>query len=147
IPPQAISAIAPSTIGSATRSHKLGRSRDGQAIRGKPQRCSMLPLADGPRRCGGAYQYPTPGGLAKPKFQEAARWLATNWLRFLLRAAELLTMSLVTIGTGVGRGYRREAPSKHPGIGAGRTHRQSDEHRVSGAAARRRQLQLRGRHR
>src|SRR5438045_9619799 len=68
MPPQAISAIAPSTIGSATRSQKLGRSRDGQAIRGRPQRCSMIPLADGRRRGGEAYQYPKPGGLAKRKF-------------------------------------------------------------------------------
>src|SRR5271167_5242833 len=106
MPPQAMSAIAPSTIGSATRSQKLGRSRDGQAMRGRPQRCSMLPLGDG--RCRrDAYQYPTPGGLAKPKFVEAARAFAASWLQFLLRAAELLTMSLVATVTGVGRGYRR----------------------------------------
>src|SRR5438552_6208632 len=73
MPPQATAPIAPSTSGSATRSHKLGRSRDGQAIRGRPQRCSMLPLADGRRSGGGAYQYPTPSGLAKPKLVEAAR--------------------------------------------------------------------------
>src|ERR1700732_3043240 len=108
MPPQATSAIAPSTIGSATRSHKLGRSRDGQAIRGRPQRCSMLPLADGRRRGGGAYQYPKPGGLAKRKFVKAARSLAANWLRFLLRAAELLTMRLAIPVTGGGRGDERE---------------------------------------
>ena len=43
------------------------------------------------------------------------------------------------------RGYRREAPSKHPGVGSGRAHRQPDERRVSDAAARRRHLQLGGR--
>src|SRR5260370_19972512 len=117
-PPQATSAIAPSTIGSATRSQKLGRSRDGQAIRGRPQRCSMLPLADGCRRGGGAYQYPKPGGLAKRKFAVAARSLAANWLRFLLRAAELLTMILVATVTECSRGYRREAPSHNPSIGS-----------------------------
>src|SRR5438105_68361 len=83
MPPQAISAIAPSTIGSATRSHKLGRRRDGQAIRGRPQRCSMLPLADGRRRGGGAYQYPKPGELAKRKFVER-RGVACRILAALL---------------------------------------------------------------
>jgi hypothetical protein len=61
----------------------------------------MLPLADGRRRGGGDYQYPTPGGLAKPKFVEAARSLAASWLQFLLRATELLTMNLVTTVTGI----------------------------------------------
>src|ERR1700747_32617 len=93
MPPQATSATAPSTMGSATRSQKLGRSRDGQAIRGRPQRCSMLPLADGRRRGGVAYQYSKSGGLAKRKLAKAARLLAANGPRFLLRAAELLTMS------------------------------------------------------
>src|SRR5271155_1327102 len=41
MPPQATSAMRPSTSGKATRSQKFGRSRDGQAMRGRPQRCSM----------------------------------------------------------------------------------------------------------
>src|SRR5437016_4312758 len=49
MPPQVISARTPSTSGRATRSQALGRSRDGQAMRGRPQRCSinpMLPVAE-----------------------------------------------------------------------------------------------------
>jgi hypothetical protein len=33
----------------------------------------MLPLADGRRRGGGAYQYPKPGALAKRKFAKTER--------------------------------------------------------------------------
>jgi hypothetical protein len=40
----------------------------------------MIPLADGRRRGGEAYQYPNPGGLAKRKFVEAARSLAAKLL-------------------------------------------------------------------
>src|SRR6516164_8415210 len=52
-----------------------------------------------------------------------------------------------TPATGTARGYRREAPSQHPGVGSGRPHRQPHQRRFSGAAARCRRLQLRGRRR
>src|SRR6266403_3472025 len=67
MPPQASSASAPSTKGKATRSQEFGRSRDGQAIRGKPQRCSMAP-GQGLRRLATSNPQPVRrrGGNAAP---------------------------------------------------------------------------------
>src|SRR6185437_2669208 len=35
--------MPPSTSGTATRSHRVGRSREDQAMKGRPQRCSIIP--------------------------------------------------------------------------------------------------------
>src|SRR6185437_8569830 len=48
--------IVPSTSGSAIRSQKLGRSRDGQATIGNPQRCCIARFSAHGRRARGVAQ-------------------------------------------------------------------------------------------